>query len=127
MPGIRPYVFLRSVIASDAGSMVNVHSSWGDCEFLLPLPGDFNVENALITLALLLHQGVPIAKACAVLEVVEAPPGRMQRVAADSGRPAVYVDYAHSPEALEVACVHCANTAVANCGAYSAAAEIVIG
>jgi len=102
VPGIRPYVFLRSVKASNAGSMVSVHSSWGDCEFLLPLPGDFNVENALITLALLLHQGVPIEKACAVLEVAEAPPGRMQRVRADSGRPAVYVDYAHSPEALEV-------------------------
>ncbi|MGI9221216.1 MAG: UDP-N-acetylmuramoyl-L-alanyl-D-glutamate--2,6-diaminopimelate ligase [Woeseiaceae bacterium] len=102
IPGIRPFVFVRSVVANDAGSMVNVHSSWGDSEFLLPLPGEFNVENALIALALLLHQGVPMEKACAVLELVDAPPGRMQRIAGDNSRPAVYVDYAHTPEALQV-------------------------
>jgi UDP-N-acetylmuramoyl-L-alanyl-D-glutamate--2,6-diaminopimelate ligase len=102
VPGIRPYLFARSVVANAAGSMVSVHSSWGDSEFLLPLPGEFNVENALIALALLLHQGVPMDKACAVLEVVDAPPGRMQRVIADTDQPAIYVDYAHTPDALEV-------------------------
>jgi len=99
---VRPFVFVRSVVATENGSDVHIHSSWGDCEFELPLPGDFNVENALIALALLLNQGVPIDKACAVLEEIQAPPGRMQRVAADIERPAVYVDYAHSPAALEV-------------------------
>jgi len=98
----RPFVFVRSAVATENGSDVNIHSSWGDCEFELPLPGDFNVENALIVLALLLNQGVPIDKACAVLEEIQAPPGRMQRVAADIEQPAVYVDYAHSPAALEV-------------------------
>ena len=98
----RPYVFVRSVLANEDGSHVDVESSWGNCSFSLPLPGDFNVANALIALALLLNQGVPIDKACAVLEDIEAPPGRMQRVVADIARPAVYVDYAHSPEALEV-------------------------
>jgi UDP-N-acetylmuramoyl-L-alanyl-D-glutamate--2,6-diaminopimelate ligase len=103
VPGLRPYVFVGSVEASAFGSHVQVRSSWGDCEFLLPLPGDFNIENAMLTLALLLGQGVPVDKACAVLEVIEAPPGRMQRVAADLGGPAVYVDYAHTPAALRLA------------------------
>ncbi len=101
-PTERPFVFVRSVAATEFGFDVNIHSSWGDCDFELPLPGTFNVENALIALALLLNQGVPIDKACAVLEEVQAPPGRMQRVAADIEKPAVYVDYAHSPAALEV-------------------------
>lgn len=101
-PGERPFVFVRSLVASEYGSDVSIHSSWGDCKFELPLPGDFNVENALITLAVLLNQGVPIDKACAVLEEIQAPPGRMQRVVADIERPAVFVDYAHSPAALEV-------------------------
>jgi UDP-N-acetylmuramoyl-L-alanyl-D-glutamate--2,6-diaminopimelate ligase len=101
-PSERPFVFLRSAMATEDGSDINIRSSWGDCEFELPLPGNFNVENALIALALLLNQGVPIDKACAVLEEIQAPPGRMQRVAADIERPAVYVDYAHSPAALEV-------------------------
>ena len=102
-PGLRPYVFAGDVKASALGSQVHVRSSWGEAEFLLPLPGDFNVENALMTLALLLGQGVPLDQACAVLELVAAPPGRMQRVLAETPGPAVYVDYAHTPDALQVA------------------------
>ncbi len=98
----RPYVFVRSVVANADGSEVRVSSSWGDGEFTLPLPGDFNVANAVIVLALLLNQGVPIETACAALQDVEAPPGRMQRVAAEVARPVVYVDYAHTPAALDV-------------------------
>jgi UDP-N-acetylmuramoyl-L-alanyl-D-glutamate--2,6-diaminopimelate ligase len=99
----RPYVFVRSVVANENGSQVRLSSSWGDGEFALPLPGEFNVANAVIVLALLLSQGVPVEKACAVLGEVDAPPGRMQRVLPVAGRATVYVDYAHTPEALEVA------------------------
>jgi UDP-N-acetylmuramoyl-L-alanyl-D-glutamate--2,6-diaminopimelate ligase len=99
----RPYVFARSTVAKDAGSQVCVSSSWGDGEFTLPLPGDFNIANAVIVLALLLQHGIPMDTACAVLATVSAPPGRMQRVAAEGNSPSVYVDYAHSPAAIEVA------------------------
>jgi UDP-N-acetylmuramoyl-L-alanyl-D-glutamate--2,6-diaminopimelate ligase len=95
-------VFVRSVVANRDGSQVKVTSSWGDGDIALPLPADFNVANAVIVLALLLNQGVPIDKACKVLGDVTAPPGRMQRVAAEVAGPAVYVDYAHTPEALDV-------------------------
>jgi UDP-N-acetylmuramoyl-L-alanyl-D-glutamate--2,6-diaminopimelate ligase len=98
----RPFVFVRSVIANESGSKIRVSSSWGDGEFSLPLPGEFNVANAVIVLALLLSQGVPVQKACAVLADIEAPPGRMQRVSPVAGRATVYVDYAHTPDALEV-------------------------
>ena len=99
----RPYVFVRSVVANENGSQVRLSSSWGDGEIALPLPGEFNVANAVIVLALLLSQGVPIEKACAVLGEVEAPPGRMQRVLPVAGRATVFVDYAHTPDALELA------------------------
>jgi UDP-N-acetylmuramoyl-L-alanyl-D-glutamate--2,6-diaminopimelate ligase len=97
----RPYVFVRSVVAKDQGSDITFTSSWGDGQFVLPLPGDFNVANASIVLALLLSQGVSVAAACTALAGVDAPPGRMQRVAA--GGLAVYVDYAHTPNAIEAA------------------------
>ncbi|MDH3614141.1 MAG: UDP-N-acetylmuramoyl-L-alanyl-D-glutamate--2,6-diaminopimelate ligase [Gammaproteobacteria bacterium] len=99
----RPYVFVRSVIAKNGGSKVGVNTAWGDGEFALHLPGDFNVANAVIVLALLLRQGVPMDKACDVLSTVSAPPGRMQRVAAPDASPSVYVDYAHTPAAIDVA------------------------
>ena len=97
----RPYVFVRSVVANDQGSNITFSSSWGDGQFVLPLPGDFNVANAGIVLALLLSQGVSVAAASSALAGVDAPPGRMQRVAADGI--AVYIDYAHTPNAIEVA------------------------
>ena len=99
----RPFVFVRSVVASDAGSHVRIASSWGNGEFQLPLPGDFNVANAVIVLAAMLQHGVSMAQACDVLSAVSAPPGRMERVPASDELPAVYIDYAHTPEAVDLA------------------------
>ncbi|MDJ0709338.1 MAG: UDP-N-acetylmuramoyl-L-alanyl-D-glutamate--2,6-diaminopimelate ligase [Woeseiaceae bacterium] len=97
----RPYVFVRSVVATERGSDVSFTSSWGDGSFKLLLPGEFNVANAMLVLALLLRSGVDLETAGDVISQLSAPPGRMQRVAADG--PATYVDYAHTPHALEVA------------------------
>ena len=97
----RPYVFVRSVVPKSAGSLVSISTAWGDGSFNLPMPGDFNVANAVIVLAALLRHGVELAAACDVLSAVKAPPGRMQHVDATGELPAVYVDYAHSPAALE--------------------------
>lgn len=98
----RPFVFVRSVVATEAGSNIAVDSSWGKFEFQLPLPGNFNVANAICVLGLLLSWDVAVADACNVLSKVSAPPGRMQRVA-ESVAPGVYVDYAHTPAGLEAA------------------------
>ena len=95
----RPYVFVRAVVATEQGSEISFTSAWGDGRFMLSLPGDFNVANAVLVLALLLNKGVALGAACDVMSQVSAPPGRMQRVATDG--PAVYVDYAHTPTALE--------------------------
>ncbi len=97
----KSYVFVRSVVANKQGSDIVFVSSWGDGRFTLPLPGDFNVANAAIVLATMLKLGVRLEAACNVLSKVHAPPGRMQRVAAVG--PAVYVDYAHTPNAIEAA------------------------
>ena len=98
----RPYVFVRSVVANEDGSEVEIQSSWGNEALKLPLPGDFNVANSVLVLAYLLSTGVPLTDACDALSRVSAPPGRMQRVPATTG-PAVYIDYAHTPGALEAA------------------------
>ncbi len=99
----RPYVFARSIEATESGSLVSISSSWGDGEFSLSLPGDFNVANAVTVLALLLRHGVPTAQACDALSTVDAPLGRMQRVAGPDTAPSVFVDFAHTPAAIEIA------------------------
>jgi UDP-N-acetylmuramoyl-L-alanyl-D-glutamate--2,6-diaminopimelate ligase len=101
----RPYVFVRAVVATPAGSRISITSSWGSAEISLPLLGDFNVANAAQVLALLLCKDVPFDDACHVLGNVSAPPGRMQpvRISAKGPLPTVYVDYSHTPASLEAA------------------------
>ncbi|HJQ45151.1 MAG TPA: UDP-N-acetylmuramoyl-L-alanyl-D-glutamate--2,6-diaminopimelate ligase [Amycolatopsis sp.] len=64
----------------------------------LPLPGTFNVANALLAAAMLDAAGVPMDAIAAGLAAVEVP-GRMERV--DLGqRFTAVVDYAHKPAAV---------------------------
>ena len=101
----RPYVFVRSVVANPHGSRVTITSSWGAGDIDIPLPGEFNVGNALQVLALLLAKGIDFDDAREVVSQMSAPPGRMQAVSSadDTGAPQVFVDYAHTPAALEAA------------------------
>ena len=120
-PDRESFVRLLSAAAISGGTEIVVDSAWGESSFSLPLPGRFNIENALMVLAFLLSDGVPIRESCAALSDVAAPPGRMERVAGGSG-PAVYIDYAHTPHALDVAMQalrpHCAGAlwCVFGCG-----------
>jgi UDP-N-acetylmuramoyl-L-alanyl-D-glutamate--2,6-diaminopimelate ligase len=66
------------------------------------LLGEFNASNLLATAGALLSSGVDAARLGELLSAVDAPAGRMQRVAAGTaaGAPLVVVDYAHTPDAL---------------------------
>lgn len=65
----------------------------------LPLIGEFNVENALVALGLMLALGVALDTALDALRVCTAPPGRMEALTAP-GRALAIIDYAHTPDAL---------------------------
>jgi UDP-N-acetylmuramoyl-L-alanyl-D-glutamate--2,6-diaminopimelate ligase len=66
----------------------------------LPLPGRFNVENALCAIASVLPLGVALEDAAAALAGAARVPGRFEPV--EEGQPfAVLVDYAHTPDSLE--------------------------
>ena len=66
----------------------------------LPLPGRFNVENALCAIGCAVALGIELADAVAALADAERVPGRFEPV--DEGQPfAVLVDYAHTPDSLE--------------------------
>jgi len=67
----------------------------------LPLVGAFQASNALCALGLVLGCGAPADKAWAALARLEGTPGRMQLVARTKFGAGIYVDYAHTPDALE--------------------------
>ena len=95
------YIIVRSIVATQKGSEIRFESSWGNGRFAFPLPGEFNVANAVSVLAYLLVSEVDIEQACDVLSLATAPAGRMQNVA--SSGTAIYIDYAHTPDAIESA------------------------
>jgi UDP-N-acetylmuramoyl-L-alanyl-D-glutamate--2,6-diaminopimelate ligase len=68
-------------------------------EVALPLVGDFQAMNALAALGLVVATGSPVEAAAAALARLGPVPGRLQRVG-DIGGAAVFVDYAHTPDAL---------------------------
>jgi UDP-N-acetylmuramoyl-L-alanyl-D-glutamate--2,6-diaminopimelate ligase len=71
----------------------------------LPLAGSFQASNALCALGLAIGGGSNPVKALETLAKLEGASGRLQRVAsAPSGAP-IYVDYAHTPDALETVLV----------------------
>jgi UDP-N-acetylmuramoyl-L-alanyl-D-glutamate--2,6-diaminopimelate ligase len=103
---------LSFAIARDADyRAVDVRTDSTGCDFVavtpdgsfdarVPLPGRFNVLNALAAWAAARALGAPAAGLAASLATAATAPGRFQPV--EAGQPfGVVVDYAHKPDALE--------------------------
>lgn len=88
------------VEAAVSGLALEVQSSWGAAKLHVPLIGDFNADNALTVLAVLLAWDIPLADASSALESCRAAPGRMEALGGRDGAPLAIVDYAHTPDAL---------------------------
>ncbi len=66
----------------------------------IPLIGDFNIYNALGALAACHAAGLNLRETIANLKNSPQVPGRLERVTTDNQRFQVFVDYAHTPDAL---------------------------
>ncbi len=90
---------LRERIAEPGGQRLGLDVFGTRHQLTLPLVGDFQAMNALAALGLVIATGSPAAPAIAALQRLPPVPGRLQFVGAPN-RAAVYVDYAHTPDAL---------------------------
>ncbi|MCM3926394.1 UDP-N-acetylmuramoyl-L-alanyl-D-glutamate--2,6-diaminopimelate ligase, partial [Frankia sp. AiPs1] len=90
----------RDVSAGPTGSELLAAGPGGErVELSVPLPGMFNIANALGALALLVAVGVDPAAAAAGIGALPGVPGRMERV--EAGQPFLaLVDFAHTPDAV---------------------------
>lgn len=68
-------------------------------EGTLPLHGDFNLDNALMAIALAYESGVDPVEISALLPRLTGAPGRLEPVDLGQGF-AAFVDYAHSPDSV---------------------------
>ena len=66
----------------------------------LPFIGDFQAINVLIAAALVIALGAPYKKVFGLLPKLNSVPGRMELVGIKKPCAHIFVDYAHSPDAL---------------------------
>jgi UDP-N-acetylmuramoyl-L-alanyl-D-glutamate--2,6-diaminopimelate ligase len=65
----------------------------------LPLPGEFQVDNALVAAGLVIATGAEPSATFAALGNLKGAKGRLELVGERNGAP-IFVDYAHKPDAL---------------------------
>ena len=97
-----PEVSLAAAEISLSGTRARVQLPSGPLDLTLPLVGDFNLENMLVACGVACAAGIaPEAIAAGVARCPQVP-GRVERVASDvQGAPTVFIDYAHTPDAVE--------------------------
>lgn len=81
--------------------MIEIHHQGEIFEVDIPLAGDFQVANALVSAGLAISTGVPVAVALRALEKLVGAAGRLELVGHAKNGALAYVDYAHKPDALE--------------------------
>lgn len=85
--------------ADATGTTFHLESPRWSGDVRVPLPGAFNVANALAALSVVEALGLDVHRAAGALERTAGVPGRMERV--DAGQPfTVIVDYAHTEDSL---------------------------
>jgi UDP-N-acetylmuramoyl-L-alanyl-D-glutamate--2,6-diaminopimelate ligase len=85
----------NDVVVSADGSTFSA----GTTAFRVHLPGRFNIENALASIAIARQLGIDDATSALGLDRLRRVPGRMEHVR--GGGIDVVVDYSHTPDALE--------------------------
>ncbi len=89
---------LIAALPKEDGQNISILIKGKTYTFDLPLAGDFQVFNVMGALGAIIACGGNIEKALAACEHLKGAPGRLEQAAAG-----VYVDYAHTPDALSVA------------------------
>jgi UDP-N-acetylmuramoyl-L-alanyl-D-glutamate--2,6-diaminopimelate ligase len=83
------------------GQMLSIRHGGRNITVELPLAGSFQASNALVAAGLAIGLGNAPASVFATLAHLKGAPGRLERVAAARNGAPIYVDYAHTPDALE--------------------------
>ncbi|MBL1432334.1 MAG: UDP-N-acetylmuramoyl-L-alanyl-D-glutamate--2,6-diaminopimelate ligase [Gammaproteobacteria bacterium] len=107
--------------SSLSGIEIDIESPHGNATLASSILGGFNAENLLAVLAAMLANGVDFTEALEKLSLTHPVVGRMERFTKE-GHAQVFVDYAHTPAALDLAlaeikrCCHGRVYVVFGCG-----------
>ena len=92
---------VRRQIPHAQGQTLELSVFGASYEVEAPVAGSFQAENILCALGLAIGTNVPAGRAVAGISRLAAVPGRLELAAVLANGAAVYVDYAHTPDALD--------------------------
>jgi len=94
-------IIIRDIEALPDGQRLSLSIFGKKHDLILPLVGDFQTMNALCALAIVIAGGLDPEKATLSLQELKGVKGRMELAASTSCGSRIFVDYAHTPGALE--------------------------
>jgi UDP-N-acetylmuramoyl-L-alanyl-D-glutamate--2,6-diaminopimelate ligase len=94
---------LVHVERSNVGQILTLEMSDGKFEIPLPLVGDFQASNAMVAAGLVLSTGGEPSLVRHALASLKGATGRLELVGQKQNGARAYVDYAHTPDAIETA------------------------
>src|SRR5207248_1363403 len=83
------------------GQLLGVRFAGREYRIALPLAGEFQASNALVAAGLAISIGDSAEAVFAALEMLKGAPGRLELVAQSKDGAPIFVDYAHTPDAIE--------------------------
>lgn len=98
-----PFVRLKlsGLRHDNQGVEFKVHYEGRSVPVSAPFFCDFNVDNLLTVLSVMLELGISLKDSVEALQSIKPVPGRLERLRGGESAPTVIIDYAHTPHALQ--------------------------
>lgn len=96
-------ICLAGVQPGPRGQVLQIVHDGAHYEVVLPLVGQFQASNALVAAGLVIGCGGDAEQTFRALENLKGAKGRLEEVAHLANGATVFIDYAHTPDALETA------------------------
>ncbi len=85
-----------------SGTQAVVSSPWGKFKLSCCLVGEFNLSNLLVVVSVMGELGYDLGRLASVIKNLKGVDGRLQKVKSEnSDSLSIFVDYAHTPDALQ--------------------------
>ncbi len=93
-------IYVQGLMGHAHGQDVKIHYAGDELDLFLPLVGSFQCQNLGVALGIAQASGLTMPHLLSSLPGLSAPRGRMEYVGKTNRGAHVYVDYAHTPDAL---------------------------
>jgi len=100
------YLFATNIVHGVSGVSFSLNTHQGTVNIASQLIGDFNIDNLLAAVAVLMSKGIALAEIARSVSTLTPVKGRMEAFAKEN-LPLAIVDYAHTPDALRNALAAC--------------------